>query len=650
MSGSPLVLLLAVAAWGADDAAPPWLRDAAAQKLPPLNPKAPAVVLFDEQTTSVDEVGSVVERRTRAIRILNNEGRNRAVAIESYIQKAGKLRDLRAWLIQTDGVVHRYGKDKLVETGGPGGGVLYDDYRTAMIDGSQDAVPGTVFGFESVVESRSVFTQFSWSFQDSLPVLLSRFRLTLPSGWQSTSATLRHADIAPQIGGNTSTWELRDLPFIERESGGPSVRSLSPRLAVGYFPPAGARTPGRTIRDWKDVAAWMAELADPQASPDEAIAGKARELTAGQNTDWDKIRAISRYVQNLKYVAIVTDSAKGGGYKPHAASEIFAKSYGDCKDKATLMRAMLKSIGMESRDVSIFSGDRTYADPKWASPQQFNHAILAVNVNASVRAPAVIEAEGIGRLLVFDPTDPDVRLGHLPGHEQGSWALIGGENGKLVRMPIMPAASNPMTRTLVMKVSEDGSVTGHLREATFGGLSAGEREIRRELTEDAYRKRLEQWVSASAPGSALSNIAAKDSEDGEFTLDLDFANPRFAKRMNQRLLTVRPTAILQRLGPDVSKPERQRPVLLEAQQLIEDITVELPAGFAVDEAPEAVKLETPFGSFEASSSTDEAGKLVVKRRLSLQHLEVAATDYPKLRDFLTAINGHQAAVAVLLKK
>jgi hypothetical protein len=55
--------------------------------------------------------------------------------------------------------------------------------------------------------------------------------------------------------------------------------------------------------------------------------------------------------------------------------------------------------------------------------------------------------------------------------------------------------------------------------------------------------------------------------------------------------------------------------------------VGLPAGFAVDEAPEAMKLDAPFGTLEASSPADEEGKLVVKRKLELKHFEVAAADY-----------------------
>ena len=77
--------------------------------------------------------------------------------------------------------------------------------------------------------------------------------------------------------------------------------------------------------------------------------------------------------------------------------------------------------------------------------------------------------------------------------------------------------------------------------------------------------------------------------------------------------------------------------------------MDLPTGFVVDEAPEPIKLETPFGTFEGSSSMKD-GKLVVTRKLDLRHTEVAAADYPKLRDFMSVVNGHQNAVAVLVKQ
>lgn len=633
----------------ADDPAPQWLTSAAAQAIPPQGPKVPAVVLLDEQSTTVAEDGLVVERRMKAIRILQSAGRDEAVAAESYIQKAGKVREIRAWLIEADGKTQFYGKNKIVDVAMNSQGSLFDEYRTAMIDARGAARPGAVFGFELTSESRTVFTQFTWAFQDNLPTLASRFRLTLPAGWEIKSAMLRHPEVKPQVSGNVYTWELANLPFIEAESSSPSVRSLVPRLAVGYLPPEGSKQPGRVIRNWDDVSAWLSELADPQAAPDAAITAKARELTAGATTEWEKIRAISRYAQAVKYVSIQTGLAKGGGYKPHAAADVFAKSYGDCKDKAALMRAMLKAIGIESYDVSIFAGDRTYVDDKFASPGQFNHAIVAVKVSAESKSPAVVDAPGVGRLLIFDPTDDDVPLGHLPQHEQGSLALVAvGAQAKLLRMPVIPAAGNTVTRKMHVKLNEDGSADASIEQSSAGSSAARSRSLRKETSEADYRKVYEHWISSEVPGSTISKIEVQDGDES-FRLNLGFASPRYGRRMNQRMLMAKATPIALEAGPDVSKAARQRPVLLNARLISDETVMDLPAGFTVDEAPEALKLETPFGSFEGTCEV-KGNQLHSRRRLELRHLEVPASDYPKLRDFLNTVNGHSTAVAVLIKK
>jgi len=77
--------------------------------------------------------------------------------------------------------------------------------------------------------------------------------------------------------------------------------------------------------------------------------------------------------------------------------------------------------------------------------------------------------------------------------------------------------------------------------------------------------------------------------------------------------------------------------------------VELPAGFAVDEVPEPVKLDAAFGQFEGSAEVKD-GKLFVKRKLELKHLEVPPSGYARLREFINVVNGYQSAVAVLIMK
>ena len=119
--------------------------------------------------------------------------------------------------------------------------------------------------------------------------------------------------------------------------------------------------------------------------------------------------------------------------------------------------------------------------------------------------------------------------------------------------------------------------------------------------------------------------------------------------MNQRMLMAKPTPIGMDAGPGVSKAARQRPVLLDARLLTEETVMDLPPGFTVDEAPEALKLDTPFGVFEGTCVT-KGNQLISRRRLELRHLEVPAADYPKLREFLNLVNAHSTAVAVLVRK
>jgi len=111
---------------------------------------------------------------------------------------------------------------------------------------------------------------------------------------------------------------------------------------------------------------------------DGPITSKAQELTKNAKTEYEKIQAIGSYVQAFVTSRSKPVSAAAVATGPHPAPQVFAKSYGDCKDKANLLRAMLKAIGIDAFPVSIYSGDPEYVRANWPSPQQFNHCIIAI--------------------------------------------------------------------------------------------------------------------------------------------------------------------------------------------------------------------------------------------------------------------------------
>ena len=446
--------------------------------MPQYDSKTPAVVLLTEMGIQIDKPGEIQTTTRHAVRILTREGRVHAAARALYQTDTGKVRQLRAWMIFPSGRVKSYGKKETIDVALTQNDV-YNEVRIRVIPASADADPGAIFGFESIVEERSVFVQFGWQFQTHLPTLISRLTLSLPRGWRAQSVTYNHTPIAPNISGRSYIWELRDLPFIELEEDSPGITSIAPRVAVSCFPPAEAKaTMVQTFDDWTDVSRWLSGLNDPQAQPNDSISARAEALAANANNEFERIEAIGRYVQKINYISIQTGLGRGGGYRPHAAADVFQKSYGDCKDKVNLMRTMLSVLGIESYPVAIFSGDRYFVRPNFASPQQFNHAIIGIKVSQETAAPAMGQHPTLGRLLFFDPTDPYTPAGYLPDQEQGSLALVvAGEAGALVRMPAAEAAANRLERNVDVKLNEDGSIAATVRERCFGQSAVRNRSV-----------------------------------------------------------------------------------------------------------------------------------------------------------------------------
>jgi hypothetical protein len=630
--------------------APPWLRQAAAANLPSYDKKVSHVVLDDESRITIGEGGVVTNTSTYAIKILLKEGREHATANLIYKTDTDKVRVFRAWLIHPNGEVKKYEKNETVDAALVDNDV-YNNVRRKVISAVSEAAEGAVFGYETVLEERSVFSQFEWFFQPYEPALISRLTVTLPAGWTVEATTFNHPEIRPVITGGAYVWELRDLPYINPEPLSPSIKNIVPRLAVSLFPPSGISSQFPSFRNWTDVSRWLTDMSDPQVVLNDAMIAKAKELVANAHSEMEKIDAIARYSQDINYVSIQMGIGRGGGYRPHPATEIFSKAYGDCKDKANLMRALLKAVGITAYPVSIYSGNRYYVREEWPSPQQFNHCILAVKVSDAVKAPAVIRHEKLGSLLIFDPTDKYTRLGDIPGHEQGSLALIiAADAGGLLRMPMSPPEANRIERTLNMELLADGSIRTQVREEMISQAATLARAQYRELAHDVYNKMIEAWISGTVRGAKVSKIDFQtDNAEGRSTLDVQFAADRYGQLMQGKLLMFNPTIVSRRDSVDLTEPSRKLPIVVESQALAESLQLKLPAGFVVDEMPEQVDLKTTFGTYHAECSSKEGG-LVYRRSLVLSNAILPADQYTEIRKFFISIRDSEQSPVVLTKK
>jgi len=640
------LMLAAVPVMAAGDDAPAWLRQAAQLSLPTYEKSVAMAVLVDDSTVTVSDDGRVTRSSTFAVRILNREGRGYAQAVDVYETDTGKVREMHAWLIRPSGQVKSYGKNEISDEAELND--VYDESRMKRISAVDDAEPGAVFGFQTITESRPYFNQLFWYFQSGIsPVVASRLTLVLPNGWRANGITFNHATVEPAVNGTSYAWELRDLPAVEREPSSP--HDLAPRMEVKYSPAEGTRPGAAKVFDsWPELSRWYTELSGPQSAPDERIAAKARELTANARTEMEKVRAIGTYVQNIQYISIQIGV---GRWRPHAAAQVFAKSYGDCKDKANLMRAMLKSLDIESFPVLIFSGDPNRVREAWPSPLQFNHCIVAIKLKEDSQVAAILQHPKMGRLLIFDATDDDTPVGDLPEHEQGSFALVAaGEDGGLLRMPTTAPEANELRRTAEVQLAADGSITAVVREKAIGQSAVGYRREFRHLSRPEYLKTIEGWVTYGATSSKVTKVEpADDLRAGRFDLDIEFSAAAYGQLMQNRLLVFKPAIISRSEALTLTKAKRRYPVVISSRAFSETVRVKLPAGFEVDELPDAVKLDMPFGSYKTSYEVKN-GELIFTRDLVQRAGTIPADQYDAVRSFFEKIRTAEGAPVVLARK
>src|ERR1043165_1880604 len=524
-----LLLAMSAGAYAAGEEAPMWLQQLAKAPVPTYDKDVPAVVLLNEQHSTVNEDGRVTTVTTYAVRVLMREGRSYAQAGEFYQNDAGRIKDLKAWAISPTGTVKKYGKGETIDAVEDPNDI-YNESRFKLINASDDVDVGAIFGYQSTTEERSIFSQRMWQFQNRLPTLTSKNVLVLPQDWTAKSITFNHEAITPTVSGSTYTWELQNLPPISPEPSSPRLSSLAPRIAVSFYSNPEKPSPNfKSISKWSEVSFWLSELHDPQSAPNEVIAQKVKELTADARTEMDKLRAIATFVQNIRYIAIAIGVSRGGGMWPRTAAEAFAKSYGDCKDKANLMRAMLKVLNITSYPVGIYSGDPDFVHEEWPSPTQFNHCIIAIKVGDETQASTIVTHPTLGRLLIFDATDENTMIGDLPDHEQGSWALlVAGESGSLIRVPVTPMEGNLLERQIDAHLGADGSLAATIQESANGRWASDYRAEFRALSRTDYQKVIERWVAAGATAANINKVEPRDDRDsGQFKLNVDFVAPSY---------------------------------------------------------------------------------------------------------------------------
>lgn len=644
------VALLCTVPRAAADSAPDWLRTLAQEKLPAYPTDTIAVRLLDELQTTVLNNGEIDTRRRIAYKLLRPEARDEYGFAIVHFDNETKVASFNAWTITPDGREFALKDKDSVETSLSTYEVFSDD--RAKVQKFTEANPGSVVGYEYVQKHHPFIFEDHWLFQDRIPLRHGRLILQLPPGWEFTTRWFNYADQKPQsTGSNQYVWEVTDVPAIDVEAHMPPWIAVAGWVGLKYFPHDPAMR-ARTTGSWNDLGLWYAGLTQSSRTASPEIKQKVAELTAGISDPVAKMHALTDYMQRkIRYVAIELGI---GGFQPHPASDVFMHQYGDCKDKATLLSAMLHEAGIESYYV-VVDDDRGIVRSDYPS-MRFNHVIVAIRLPDGVDAAglyAVVNDPKLGRLLFFDPTNEYVPLGYLPWYLQNNHGLVvTPDGGELVAMPLLPPTTNRLLRTARFNLSATGVLSGDVHETDWGAPASNQREAFLEAQTSKRAEVIEGFLGRflnnyTLTGASLGNL---EQYDQTFTLDYKFVSPGYASTSGDMLI-VRPRVLgdkysdLLRLFAQ-QKPRKYGIEFTEATRQDDVFDITLPAGYVVDGIPQPVQADCTYATYHSEVKVAD-GVLHYKRTFEIKDVEVPSEKLPEIRNFLKQVAVDQESSALL---
>jgi transglutaminase-like putative cysteine protease len=606
---------------------PPWMRSAIPAEVP-AEKDADAIVLLDDTLVTVMPDGNLTTRNRRVVKILNNDGREYGVA-RAWMDHDTKLRTLRAWSIDADGTEYEVRERDAIETT-PTDFELYTDARLKVLS-IPASNPGSVVAYEVEFTDVPYLPQVNWHFQEDAPVLVTRFDLQLPAGWTYEAHWANHEAVPP----TGTVWMLTSVPSLLDEPRRPASSAIAGRIGFHLLRP-GAKPP-----TWSDIAKWYGGLATPQSMPTPQLQAKVKEL-AGSG---DALRSIARFTQrDVRYVAIEIGI---GGFQPHAAGDVFANRFGDCKDKTNLLSTMLKEKSFNTYHMLV-NTSRGAIDPSYPT-LGFNHVIAAIRLTPEQAKglPAVIDHPKLGKLLLFDPTSTLTSFGQLPDSLQASRGLlVTPEGGELIELPSLPPETSQLHRTAKLIIDAQGTLSGTVEEIHSGTLAESMRSMLQPLHEAERVQAIESRLASHMAAITTADVTIEHLDDPESDLVIRYKlnAPQYAKRA-ANLFIVRPRVIGQK-ADKLLDAKRTYPYQTDGPSLhTDDVEIRIPAAMKLDELPAKVDIKTPALQY-TSASTFADGVLRYSRRYALQTFSVPKESFTELNGAWKQILGDERASAV----
>jgi hypothetical protein len=629
---------------------PPLTPQDLAMKDYPLNPGAPAVILYYEVVT--DNTKSI-ETTYKGIKILRQEGAKYADVEIPYFEKLTQVEEIHARVTSPEGKPEDFS------------GAIYDKEIVKMkkfrwsakafslpnaavgsiIEYSyslhwHDKIPDVFHNPSSyLIDGAMAYPAAEWDIQQALSVRNAHFVLHPIKG--ARIATYSHElpkdAVKATLPDGSIEIDVRNIPAFEKEAYSPPEEDLKIRADLFYV----VGMVGDPSYYWMSLAKWQSRQYEAFMGKPKSVKKETDRILSPADSDETKLKKIYARVQQIRAVSYEPKKSekerKQESLKENKnAEEVLERGYAFSNEINLVFIALARAAGFQAFPVRLASRNRSFFTVERLNPNQLDALVVEVRSGSSQR--------------FLDPATIYCPYGMLPWEETDAGGIrVDSVEGKVEYTPLPESKEAVTRRQAELNLDGNGNLEGNLT-IMYEGQEALSRRIKAIDQDEAQRREdLEEAVRHSLPQNAVVKLLTADSWDASglpLTAKFQIQISNYAIPAGQRLIV--PRSVFRASGKNIFESARRtNPVYLEfPAEVYDDVALALPASFQIESMPANTKLDRGLALFE-SSVEKQGSTLRFRRAFKMGTYYIQPGKYAALKQFLEQVRADDEQQATL---
>ncbi len=599
-----------------------------------LKQNANAVIRFNQIDILISSQENMKISTKRVVSVYNEKGMTAIDAIEGY-DKRTKVTSIEATVFDENGKeIKRIKRKDFRDQCVIDGSTLFSDNRILFLNYTPTQYPFTIVYTSEVETSNTAFIP-KWHPLSDFNVSLERSVLNVNClvdlGFKNKKINFSNFKVLQLIDTkNQLNYELEGV--VAQKSEDYSVSNLLfPELMMGLekFHLEGVNG---YAKDWKEFGKWYSdEILKGTTELTEETKAKIKTLVGEEKDVMEKAKIVYQYVQSKsRYVSVQVGI---GGWKPMLASDVDRVGYGDCKALTNYTKALLDVVGVPSYNTLLYGDNtKTNIESDFVA-MQGNHMILCIpNDNNAIFLECTSQDSPFGYQGTFTD-DRDV-------------LVVKSDGGEIVRTKIYEDKDNTQISKGSYAISPAGDFLGKINILSSGTQYNKKSQIPNALPHQKESYYKEYWDNINNLKLEKMNFV-NDKEKIKFTEELDLSAANYGVITNGKML-FEINAYNHTSGNVKRIRNRKTPFEIQRGYVDKDeITIELPAHFAIEFLPTNFELNTKFGEYKTEIIKKSNSSLIYKRTMFLKKGLYSNKEYDDFRLFMEQVSKNDNAKIIL---